>query len=79
MKEQLGIFPLTLRTRIRHAYKLQGSFAHDVLESCCCCCCVATQNEREVRDREGKMRQNAGPAGQYRSDTMQMVYTPGAT
>jgi len=35
--------------------------------------------EREVRDRETRIRQNAGPAGQYRSDTLQMVYTPGAT
>lgn len=73
-----GIFPLTLRTRIRHAYKLQGNFCSDILHSCCCCCCVAIQNEREVRSREDRIRQHAGPSTQYRSDTGQgMVYVPG--
>ncbi|KAF2434084.1 PLAC8-domain-containing protein, partial [Tothia fuscella] len=58
----IGIFPLTLRTRIRHSYQLSGSLGSDILHSCCCCCCVAIQNEREVREREEKLRQNAGPA-----------------
>ncbi|KIW03798.1 uncharacterized protein PV09_05099 [Verruconis gallopava] len=73
------IFPLTLRARIRHVYKLQGSFTRDVRDSCCCCClCVAIQNEREVRDRENRIRQNAGPTMQYPSDSIRMTYTPGA-
>jgi hypothetical protein len=50
------------RTRIRHAYKIGGSMASDLLRGCCCCCCVAVQNEREVKIREEANRRWAGPA-----------------
>jgi hypothetical protein len=76
-----GIFPLSLRTRIRHSYQLSGSIGSDILHSCCCCWCVAIQNEREVRAREERLRQNAGPAAssmQYASRPGEgMVYAPG--
>ncbi|KAE9973891.1 hypothetical protein EG328_004177 [Venturia inaequalis] len=75
-----SFLPLTLRTRIRHAYKLQGNIGSDILHSCCCCCCTAIQNEREVAEREDLLRVNAGPAqtqAQYRSSVGQgMVYAP---
>ncbi|KAF1999974.1 PLAC8-domain-containing protein [Amniculicola lignicola CBS 123094] len=56
------LYPMIQRTRIRHLYKLGGSFTSDLLKGCCCCCCVAVQNEREVRDREESSRRWAGPA-----------------
>lgn len=75
-----GFFPFTLRTRIRHTYKLQGNMGSDLLHSCCCCCCTVIQNEREVAEREDLLRVNAGPAQtqtQYRSGAGQgMVYAP---
>jgi Cys-rich protein (TIGR01571 family) len=75
-----GIFPSTIRTRIRHTYHLSGNIGTDILHSCCCCCCVAIQNEREVRGREDKLRQNAGPAQtqtQYRAGVGEMSYVAG--
>ncbi|QDS77223.1 hypothetical protein FKW77_002939 [Venturia effusa] len=75
-----GFLPLTLRTRIRHVYKLEGNMGSDIVHSCCCCCCTAIQNEREVAEREDLMRVNAGPAQiqtQYKSGVGQgMVYAP---
>ncbi|KAH7083767.1 PLAC8 family-domain-containing protein [Paraphoma chrysanthemicola] len=56
------LFPMLQRTRIRHAYKLGGSFMGDLAKGCCCCCCVAVQNEREVKSREEASRRFAGPA-----------------
>ena len=81
----LGILPMISRIRIRNAYHLSGDIASDMVESCCCCCCVIIQNEREVRDREDKIRALSGPAqgvmefgtsgiGRRKTD---MVYAPG--
>ncbi|KAF2137452.1 uncharacterized protein K452DRAFT_301855 [Aplosporella prunicola CBS 121167] len=56
-----SIFPLIHRTRLRHAYGLQGSLFSDIAKSCCCCCCSVVQNEREMRDREESARRWAGP------------------
>lgn len=56
------LLPMLQRTRIRHAYKLEGSLGADLLKGCCCCCCVAIQNEREVKGREEASRRWAGPA-----------------
>ncbi|KAF2825772.1 PLAC8-domain-containing protein [Ophiobolus disseminans] len=71
------LFPMLQRTRIRHAYKLGGSMAGDLLRGCCCCCCVAVQNEREVKGREEASMRWAGPAS---SDVYArqggMVYKP---
>jgi Cys-rich protein (TIGR01571 family) len=71
------LFPMVQRTRLRHLYKLTGSFGSDLLKGCCCCCCVAVQNEREIRDREASKRQWAGPAStQIYTAPSQMVYAP---
>jgi Cys-rich protein (TIGR01571 family) len=56
------LFPMLQRTRIRRAYKLDGSLGNDLLKSCCCCCCITVQNEREVKHREEVSRRWAGPA-----------------
>ncbi|KAL9101718.1 MAG: hypothetical protein Q9163_003061 [Psora crenata] len=65
------------RTRIRKAYKIQGSFCDDYLSSLCCCCCVVAQNEREVKEREESFRRHAGPVtGAFVSPTGGMVYAP---
>lgn len=56
------LFPMLQRTRIRHAYKLDGGCGDDLLKGCCCCCCIAVQNEREVRGREESANRWAGPA-----------------
>jgi len=65
------------RTRIRHAYKLSGNMASDLLKGCCCCCCVAVQNEREVKTREEASRRWAGPAStDVYGRTGGMVYKP---
>jgi Cys-rich protein (TIGR01571 family) len=56
------LLPMLQRTRIRRAYKLEGSMGSDLLRGCCCCCCVVVQNEREVRGREEASRRWAGPA-----------------
>ena len=71
------LFPMLQRTRLRHMYKLTGSFGGDLLKGCCCCCCVAIQNEREIKDREESSRRWAGPASAdvYKSPA-QMVYKP---
>jgi Cys-rich protein (TIGR01571 family) len=71
------LFPMFQRTRIRHAYKLPGNIASDLLKGCCCCCCVAIQNEREVKDREESSRRWAGPAStDVYTAPSQMLYTP---
>lgn len=71
------LFPMLQRTRIRHAYKLGGSFGSDLLRGCCCCCCVAVQNEREVRSREEASRRWAGPAStDVYTRTSGMLYKP---
>lgn len=71
------LFPMLQRTRIRRAYKLDGSFGSDLLKGCCCCCCVTVQNEREVKHREEVSRRWAGPASTNAyTRTGGMVYKP---
>lgn len=71
------LFPMLQRTRIRRAYKLEGSFGGDLLKGCCCCCCVTVQNEREVKTREEASRRWAGPAStDVYTRTGGMVYKP---
>ncbi|KAF1847040.1 PLAC8-domain-containing protein [Cucurbitaria berberidis CBS 394.84] len=71
------LFPMLQRTRIRHAYKLEGGLGSDCIKGLCCCCCVAVQNEREVRDREEASRRWAGPAStDVYTRTSGMVYKP---
>ncbi|KAF2264843.1 PLAC8-domain-containing protein [Lojkania enalia] len=71
------LYPMIQRTRLRHLYKLSGSFGGDLVKSCCCCCCIAIQNEREVKDREENARRWAGPAStEVYISSDQMVYTP---
>lgn len=71
------LFPMVQRTRIRHAYKLEGGLASDLLHGCCCCCCVAVQNEREVTSREEASRRWAGPAStDVYTKVSGMVYKP---
>lgn len=71
------LFPMLQRTRIRHAYKVDGSVGSDCLKGLCCCCCVAVQNEREVRSREEASRRWAGPAStEVYTRTGGMVYKP---
>ncbi|RYO64538.1 hypothetical protein AA0116_g3649 [Alternaria tenuissima] len=71
------LFPMLQRTRIRRAYKLDGSFGSDLLKGCCCCCCVTVQNEREVKHREEVSRRWAGPAStDAYTRTGGMVYKP---
>lgn len=71
------LFPMVQRTRLRHMYKLEGSFLGDCARGVCCCCCVAVQNEREVKGREDAKRQWAGPVNTdvYKSPP-QMKYSP---
>ncbi|OAL46548.1 PLAC8-domain-containing protein [Pyrenochaeta sp. DS3sAY3a] len=71
------LFPMLQRTRIRHAYKLEGSLGSDCIKGMCCCCCVAVQNEREVKNREEASRRWAGPAStDVYTRTNGMVYKP---
>ncbi|EDU49042.1 PLAC8 multi-domain protein [Pyrenophora tritici-repentis] len=71
------LFPMLQRTRIRRAYKLEGSFGDDLLKGCCCCCCVTVQNEREVKTREEASRRWAGPAStDVYTRSGGMVYKP---
>ena len=71
------LFPMLQRTRIRHAYKLEGGMGGDCLKGMCCCCCVAVQNEREVRSREEASRRWAGPAStEVYTRPSGMVYKP---
>lgn len=71
------LFPMLQRTRIRHAYKMEGSMGSDCLKGLCCCCCVAVQNEREVKSREEASRRWAGPAStEVYTRASGMVYKP---
>lgn len=71
------LFPMLQRTRIRRAYKLEGSLGSDFLKTCCCCCCVTVQNEREVKSREEASRRWAGPAStDVYTRSGGMVYKP---
>lgn len=67
------VYPLLQRTRVRHVYKLEGDMVGDCVRGACCCWCTAVQNEREVKGREEKKRQHAGPATGYKS-VGQMAY-----
>lgn len=75
------LFPMVARTRIRHAYKIEGGVGGDCLAAWCCCCCVAVQNEREVKEREESKRRFAGPGGGegYSPPGAEMKYQPGGT
>ncbi|CAG8217214.1 unnamed protein product [Penicillium olsonii] len=39
-------------TRVRKAYKIQGSVASDCVRASCCTCCTLIQDEKEVQKRE---------------------------
>ncbi|KAF2104022.1 PLAC8-domain-containing protein [Rhizodiscina lignyota] len=73
------LFPMVMRARIRHLYKLEGGIGGDAVTACCCCCCSVVQNEREVKGREEGRRRFAGPgAGEgYRATTGEMRYVAG--
>jgi len=77
----VGVLPLIGRLKVRHAYRIEGGVCEDCLASFYCCCCVVIQNEREVREREERVRRNEGPVGaaaQYQSvGPGAMMYAPG--
>lgn len=71
------LYPMVQRTRLRHAYKLEGGILGDCVRGACCCCCVAVQNEREIKSREEAKRQRAGPvSSQAYKSPGQMKYVP---
>lgn len=72
----VGALAAIQRARIRKMYKINGSLGSDCIKSLCCCCCVLALDEREVREREGFMRRNAGPATGSYIPQGQMSYEP---
>ena len=72
----IGALAAIQRARIRKIYKINGSFGSDCVKSLCCCCCVIAQDEREVRDRENQIRNNAGPTSGAYVSPGQMAYEP---
>ncbi|KAK2767027.1 hypothetical protein FQN54_006345 [Arachnomyces sp. PD_36] len=64
------LFATIQHTRIRRAYKIEGSIPSDCVRATCCTCCTLIQDEREIRDREESARQavsamGMGPASPY--------------
>ena len=57
-----GVFAAIQRTRVRKLYHITGSVVDDCVTGCCCCCCTLAQDEREVEQRETRLRRFAGPA-----------------
>ena len=57
-------------TRVRKMYDIPGGVGSDCVRAFCCTCCTLSQDEKEIRAREGQARQVAGPAmAQYATPT----------
>ncbi len=56
------ILAVIQHTRVRKAYEIPGSVGSDCVRGMCCSCCTLSQDEKEMKFREGHARQNAGPA-----------------
>ncbi|QQK44087.1 Uncharacterized protein family Cys-rich [Penicillium digitatum] len=58
-------------TRMRKAYKIQGSIASDCVRATCCTCCTLIQDEKEIQKRE----ENRSRAVRERNATLLSPYT----
>ena len=56
------ILAVIQHTRVRKAYEIPGSVGSDCVRGLCCSCCTLSQDEKEMKFREGHARRNAGPA-----------------
>lgn len=56
-------------SRLRNTYDIPGSIGTDFVRACCCCCCTLSQDEKEIKYRETRVRKPSVTTAtvQYRS------------
>lgn len=50
-------------SRLRETYDIPGNVGSDFGRACCCCCCTLSQDEKEIKLREGQARRPSESMG----------------